>query len=290
VRLLKMGIPKGSLENKTVELFRKSGWKIGINGRSYFPSIDDEEMKCPLVRAQEMSRFVEIGTLDLGLTGRDWILENDSDVVVVRDLIYSKVSQRPARWVLVVAEDSSIRRLEDLREKKIFTELTNFTRKFFTERNIPVQVEFSWGATEGKVIEGLADAVVEVTETESTIKANGLRIVEELLETHPQLIANRQSWQDPWKREKIEQVSLLLGGALQAETMVGLKMNVSKGNLKKVVDILPSITAPTIANLYQSEWFAIETIISEEIVRDIIPKLQKRGAVGIIEYPLNKVI
>jgi len=290
VRRLKVGIPKGSLENKTVELFRKSGWKIGINGRSYFPSIDDEEMKCTLVRAQEMSRFVEIGTLDLGLTGRDWILENDSDVVVVRDLIYSKVSQRPARWVLVVAEDSSIRRLEDLREKKIFTELTNFTRKFFSERNIPVQVEFSWGATEGKVIEGLADAVVEVTETESTIRANGLRIVEELLETHPQLIANRQSWQDPWKREKIEQVSLLLGGALQAETMVGLKMNVSKENLKQVVKILPSITAPTIANLYQSEWFAIETIISEEIVRDIIPKLQKKGAVGIIEYPLNKVI
>jgi ATP phosphoribosyltransferase len=290
VKRLKVGIPKGSLENKTVELFRKSGWKIGINGRSYFPSIDDEEMKCTLVRAQEMSRFVEIGTLDLGLTGRDWILENDSDVVVVRDLIYSKVSQRPARWVLVVAEDSSIRRLEDLREKKIFTELTNFTRKFFSERNIPVQVEFSWGATEGKVIEGLADAVVEVTETESTIRANGLRIVEELLETHPQLIANRESYQDPWKREKIEQVSLLLGGALQAETMVGLKMNVSKKNLKKVVKILPSITAPTIANLYQSEWFAIETIISEEIVRDIIPKLQKRGAVGIIEYPLNKVI
>ena len=290
MRRLKVGIPKGSLENKTVELFRKSGWKIGINGRSYFPSIDDEEMKCTLVRAQEMSRFVEIGTLDVGLTGRDWILENDSDVVVVRDLIYSKVSQRPARWVLVVAEDSSIKRLEDLREKKIFTELTNFTRKFFSERNIPVQVEFSWGATEGKVIEGLADAVVEVTETESTIRANGLRIVEELLETHPQLIANRQSWQDPWKREKIEQVSLLLGGALQAETMVGLKMNVSKENLKKVVKILPSITAPTIANLYQSEWFAIETIISEEIVRDIIPKLQKRGAVGIIEYPLNKVI
>ena len=290
MRRLKVGIPKGSLENKTVELFRKSGWKIGINGRSYFPSIDDEEMKCTLVRAQEMSRFVEIGTLDLGLTGRDWILENDSDVVVVRDLIYSKVSQRSARWVLVVAEDSSIRRLEDLREKKIFTELTNFTRKFFSERNIPVQVEFSWGATEGKVIEGLADAVVEVTETESTIRANGLRIVEELLETHPQLIANKQSWQDSWKREKIEQVSLLLGGALQAETMVGLKMNVSKENLKKVVKILPSITAPTIANLYQSEWFAIETIISEEIVRDIIPKLQKRGAVGIIEYPLNKVI
>ncbi len=290
MRRLKVGIPKGSLENKTIELFKKSGWKIGINGRSYFPSIDDEEIQCTLVRAQEMSRFVETGTLDLGLTGRDWILENESDVVVVRDLIYSKVSQRPARWVVVVTEDSPIRRLEDLREKKIFTELTNFTRKFFSERNIPVQVEFSWGATEGKVIEGLADAMVEVTETGSTIRANGLRIVEELLDTHPQLIANKQSWQDPWKREKMEQISLLLGGALQAETMVGLKMNVSKQDLEKVVEILPSITAPTISNLYQSDWFAVETIISEEVVRDIIPKLQKRGAVGIIEYPLNKVI
>ena len=290
MRRLKVGIPKGSLENKTIELFKKSGWKIGINGRSYFPSIDDEEIQCTLVRAQEMSRFVETGTLDLGLTGRDWILENESDVVVVRDLIYSKVSQRPARWVVVVTEDSPIRRLEDLREKKIFTELTNFTRKFFSERNIPVQVEFSWGATEGKVIEGLADAIVEVTETGSTIRANGLRIVEELLDTHPQLIANKQSWQDRWKREKMEQISLLLGGALQAETMVGLKMNVSKQDLEKVVEILPSITAPTISNLYQSDWFAIETIISEEVVRDIIPKLQKRGAVGIIEYPLNKVI
>jgi ATP phosphoribosyltransferase len=290
VRRLKVGIPKGSLEKKTLELFKKSGWKIGINGRSYFPSVDDEEIQCTLVRAQEMSRFVETGTLDLGLTGRDWILENESDVVVVRDLIYSKVSQRPARWVVVVTEDSPIRRLEDLRGKKIFTELTNFTRKFFSERNIPVQVEFSWGATEGKVIEGLADAIVEVTETGSTIRANGLRIVEELLDTHPQLIANKQSWQDPWKREKMEQISLLLGGALQAETMVGLKMNVPKGDLEKVVEILPSITAPTISNLYQSDWFAVETIISEEVVRDIIPKLQKRGAVGIIEYPLNKVI
>jgi ATP phosphoribosyltransferase len=290
VRRLKVGIPKGSLENKTIELFRKSGWKIGIDGRSYFPSIDDEEIQCTLVRAQEMSRFVEMGTLDLGLTGRDWISENESDVVVVRDLVYSKVSQKPARWVLVVSEDSPIRQLEDLRDKKIFTELTNFTRKFFSERNIPVRVEFSWGATEGKIIEGLADAIVEVTETGSTIRANGLRIVEELLETHPQLIANKQSWQDPWKREKIEQISLLLGGALQAEAMVGLKMNVSKQDLKKVVEILPSITAPTISNLYQSDWFAVETIISEEVVRDLIPQLQKRGAVGIIEYPLNKVI
>jgi ATP phosphoribosyltransferase len=290
VRRLKIGIPKGSLENKTIELFRKSGWKIGISDRSYFPSIDDEEAQCTLVRAQEMSRFVEMGTLDLGITGKDWVLENSSDVIVVRDLVYSKISQRPARWVLVVAEDSPIRKLEHLRGKKIFTELTNFTRRFFSDRNIPVDVEFSWGATEGKVIEGLADAIVEVTETGSTIRANGLRIVDELLETYPQLIANKQSWQDPWKREKIEQFSLLLQGALGAETMVGLKMNVSKGNLEKVVEILPSITAPTISNLYQSDWFAVETIISEDIVRDIIPKLQKRGAVGIIEYPLNKVI
>jgi len=290
VRRLKIGIPKGSLENKTIELFRKSGWKIGISDRSYFPSIDDEEAQCTLVRAQEMSRFVEMGTLDLGITGKDWVLENSSDVIVVRDLVYSKISQRPARWVLVVAEDSPIRKLEHLRGKKIFTELTNFTRRFFSDRNIPVDVEFSWGATEGKVIEGLADAIVEVTETGSTIRANGLRIVDELLETYPQLIANKQSWQDPWKREKIEQFSLLLQGALGAETMVGLKMNVSKENLEKMVEILPSITAPTISNLYQSDWFAVETIISEDIVRDIIPKLQKRGAVGIIEYPLNKVI
>jgi ATP phosphoribosyltransferase len=290
VKRLKIGIPKGSLEKKTIELFRKSGWKIGISDRSYFPSINDEEVQCTVVRAQEMSRFVEMGTLDLGITGKDWVLENASDVVVVRDLVYSKVSQRPARWVLVVAEDSPIRKFEDLRGKKIFTELTNFTRKFFSDRNISVDVEFSWGATEGKVIEGLADAIVEVTETGGTIRANGLRIVDELLETYPQLIANRESWQDPWKREKIEQFSLLLQGALGAETMVGLKMNVSKENLEKVVELLPSITAPTVSNLYQSDWFAVETIISEDIVRDIIPKLQKRGAVGIIEYPLNKVI
>ena len=290
MKTLKFGIPKGSLQKATLHLFEKSGWKINVNGRSYFPEINDAEIECALCRAQEMSRFVEMGTLDLGLTGKDWILENDSDVVVVVDLVFSKVSQRPARWVLVVTEDSPIRRLEDLRGKKIFTELTNFTRKFFSERNIPVQVEFSWGATEGKVIEGLADAIVEVTETGSTIRANGLRIVDGLLETHPQLIANKQSWKDSWKREKIEQISLLLGGALQAETMVGLKMNVSKEDLEKVVEILPSITAPTISNLYQSEWFAVETIISETVVRDIIPKLQKKGAVGIIEYPLNKVI
>jgi ATP phosphoribosyltransferase len=290
VSLLKLGIPKGSLENATIELFRKSGWKISVSSRSYLPTVDDDTLRCTLVRAQEMSRFVEMGTLDAGLTGRDWILENNSDVVVVQDLVYSKVSTVSARWVLVVAEDSPIRTLKDLEGKKIFTELVNFTKRYFAERKVKVDVEFSWGATEGKVIEGLADAIVEVTETGSTLRANGLRIVEELMKTNTQLIANKGAYQDPWKREKIEQISLLLQGALRAEGMVGLKMNVSANDLKGVMEILPSITAPTVSNLFQSDWFAIETIISEKVVRELIPQLQKRGAVGIIEYPLNKVI
>ena len=288
--LLKLGIPKGSLENATIELFKKSGWKISVSSRSYFPSVDDDELRCTLVRAQEMSRFVEMGTLDAGLTGKDWILENDSDVVVVQDLVYSKISTVSARWVLVVAEDSPIRSLKDLEGKKIFTELVNFTKRYFAERKINVDVEFSWGATEGKVIEGLADAIVEVTETGSTLRANGLRIVEELLKTNTQLIANKESYQDPWKREKIAQISLLLQGALRAEGMVGVKMNVSANDLKGVMEILPSITAPTVSHLFETDWFAVETIISEKVVRELIPKLQKRGAVGIIEYPLNKVI
>ena len=290
MKVLKLGIPKGSLENATIELFRKSGWKISVSSRSYFPLVDDEEIRCTLVRAQEMSRFVEMGTLDVGLTGKDWILENGSDVMVVQDLVYSKTSASPARWVLVVTEDSPIRKLKDLEGKKIFTELVNFTKKYFAERKINVAVEFSWGATEGKVIEGLADAIVEVTETGSTLRANGLRIVEELMVTNTQLIANKQSYQDSWKREKIEQVSLLLQGALRAEGMVGLKMNVSANDLKSVTEILPSITAPTISNLFQTDWFSVETIISEKVVRELIPQLLKRGAVGIIEYPLNKVI
>lgn len=290
MKMLKIGIPKGSLENATIELFRKSGWKITVSSRSYFPMVDDDEIRCTLVRAQEMSRFVETGTLDVGLTGKDWIMENDSEVVVVQDLIYSKTSASPARWVLVVAEDSPIRQLKDLRGKKIFTELVSFTKRYFAERNIEVDVEFSWGATEGKVIEGLCDAIVEVTETGSTLRANNLRIVEELLQTNTQLIANREAYQDPWKREKIEQISLLLQGALRAEGMVGLKMNVPANDLKGVIEILPSITAPTVSNLFQNDWFSVETIISEKIVRELIPKLQKRGAVGIIEYPLNKVI
>lgn len=290
MKLLKLGIPKGSLEKATIELFRRSGWKITMDSRSYFPSIDDPEIRCTLVRAQEMSRFVEMGALDVGLTGKDWILENASDVVVAQDLVYSKATQQPARWVLVVAEGSPVKRVEDLKGKKVFTELVNFTRSYFAKKGIQVDVEFSWGATEAKVVEGLADAIVEVTETGSTIKANGLRIVEELMTTSPQLIANKKAWQDPWKREKIEQIARLLKGALDAEGMVGLKMNVPKDRFEEVMKILPSITAPTVADLYNQAWVSVETVMSEQEARELIPQLVKKGAVGIIEYPLNKVI
>ena len=290
MKLLKLGIPKGSLEKATIELFRRSGWKITMDSRSYFPSIDDTEIRCTLVRAQEMSRFVEMGALDVGLTGKDWILENESDVLVVRELVYSKATQQPARWVLVVTESSPVKRVEDLKGKKVFTELVNFTRAYFAKKGIKVDVEFSWGATEAKVVEGLADAIVEVTETGSTIKANGLRIVEELMTTTPQLIANKKAWQDPWKRDKIEQIAKLLKGALDAEGMVGLKMNVPKERFEEVMKILPSITAPTVADLYNQAWVSVETVMSELEARELIPQLIKKGAVGIIEYPLNKVI
>jgi len=290
VEKLKLGIPKGSLHNATVALFKRSGWRIDINGRSYFPDINDDTIECVICRAQEMSRYVESGTLDAGLTGQDWISENESDVRVVEDLIYSKVSQRPARWVLAVPYDSDIRKLEDLAGKKIATELVNFTRKYFAERGINVEVEFSWGATEAKVVSGLADAIVEVTETGSTIRAHGLKIIHKLLQTNPQLIANHAVWANPEKREKIKQIALLLKGALQAEKMVGLKMNVPKKRLEQVVEILPSLNAPTVSPLYQSDWFAVETVVSSYVVRDLIPELLKNGAEGIVEYPLNKVI
>ncbi len=289
-KVLKLGIPKGSLEKATIELFEKSGWRIKLSSRNYFPEVDDDELSCSICRAQEMSRYVESGVLDAGITGKDWIMENDSDVVVVEDLIYSKVSKRPTRWVLAVPGDSDIRSLEDLQGKKISTELVNFTRRYFAERGIDVQVEFSWGATEGKVVSGLADAIVEVTETETTIRAHGLRIIHELMTSNTQLIANRQSWEDPWKREKIENMALLLQGALRADRIVGLKMNVPNDRLQAVIDILPSLNAPTIASLYQQEWCSVETVISEHQVRDLIPRLIKAGAEGIIEYSLNKVI
>ncbi len=290
MKKLKLGIPKGSLEAKTVDLFKMAGWRISYDERSYFPDIDDEEISCTLVRAQEMSRYVEDGTLDLGLTGKDWIIENDSNVVEVQDLIYSKASVRQARWVLVVREDSPIRALKDMEGKRISTELVKFTERYFRERNINVHVEFSWGATEAKVVEGLVDAIVEVTETGSTIKANKLRIVHELMKTNTKLIANTDAWDDPWKRKKIEQIRTLLNGSLLAMGKVGLKLNVSKENLGRVVILLPSLKAPTISGLYSNDWYAVETIVSANIVRDLIPLLQEAGAEGIIEYPLNKVI
>ncbi|MBN2282519.1 MAG: ATP phosphoribosyltransferase [Deltaproteobacteria bacterium] len=288
--LLKLGIPKGSLEASTVELFKKAGWRITYDSRSYFPDIDDDEINCSLVRAQEMSRYVEQGTIDLGLTGRDWIIENGSDVMVVQDLVYSKSTARQARWVLVVREDSPIATIEDLEGKKISTELVNFTTMYFRDRNINVQVEFSWGATEAKVVEGLVDAIVEVTETGSTLRANKLKIIHELMKTNTQLIANRNAWKDPWKRNKITQINTLLQGSLSATNKVGLKLNVSRENLGRVVLLLPSLKAPTTSALYNEEWFAVEAIVDKDIVRELIPILQDAGAEGIIEYPLNKVI
>ncbi len=290
MNVLKLGIPKGSLEKATIELFEKSGWRIKLSSRNYFPEVDDDELTCSICRPQEMSRYVEQGVLDAGITGKDWILENDSDVVVVDNLIYSKVSKKPTRWVIAVPGDSEIKTLEDLEGKKISTELVNYTRKFFQERNINVDIEFSWGATEAKVVSGLADAVVEVTETESTIRAHGLKIIYEMMSSNTQFIANRKAWEDPWKREKIENIALLLQGALRADKIVGLKMNVSEEKLDEVIGLLPSMNAPTIAHLYHKNWYSVETVISEHQVRDLIPRLLKSGAEGIVEYSLNKVI
>ena len=290
MKQLILGIPKGSLQESTLRLFRQSGWKISLSDRNYFPEINDACISCSICRAQEMSRYVENGTFDVGLTGRDWILENDSKIHVVTDLVYSKVSQRPARWVLAVPMDSSIQSEEDLEGKKVATELVNFTQRYFKSKGVNVDVEFSWGATEAKVISGLCDAIVEVTETGSTMRANGLRIVEELMQSNTQLIANLDAWQDPWKRDKIEHIALLLQGALRAEGLVALKMNVPQERIEGVIEILPSLNAPTIAHLYQSDWLSVETVVSKDEVRELIPKLIKRGAEGIIEYSLNKVI
>jgi len=287
---LRLGIPKGSLQDSTIKLFANSGWKIRLHHRNYFPDIDDPDVECTLCRAQEMPVYIEDGTLDVGLTGKDWILENEADVDKVCELVYSKTSNRPARWVLAVASDSPYRRPEDLQGKKIATELENFTRKYFQEADIPVEVEFSWGATEAKVASGLADAIVEVTETGTTIKAHGLRIIAELMQTSTQLIANKEAMREEWKRSKIDQMSTLLQGALRAERLVGLKMNVRREGLEEVMAMLPSLTSPTIADLYEEGWLSVEIVVEESVVRDLIPKLRSSGVEGIIEYPLNKVI
>ncbi len=287
---LKLGIPKGSLQDATISLFARSGWKIHLHSRNYFPEINDPAINCSICRAQEMARYVEAGTLDAGLTGKDWVMEYESDVHVVSDLVYSKVSSRPARWILAVAGDSPYRRPEDLAGKKISTELVNFTKRYFQAAGIPVDVEFSWGATEAKVVEGLADAIVEVTETGSTIKAHGLRIIAEMMQTNTQLIANKAAWANPVKRAKIEQIDMLLKGALRAEKLVGLKMNVPQARVDDIMSVLPSLTSPTVAHLLNSDWLSVEIVVEENVVRDLIPDLVQRGAEGIIEYSLNKVI
>jgi ATP phosphoribosyltransferase len=287
---LKLVIPKGSLEQATIDLFRRAGWNINVSPRSYFPTVDDDEIIMARLRAQEISRYVEAGTFDAGLTGKDWVLENGSNVQVIDDLVYSKVSQNPARWVLAVDAESTYQTPEDLEGKRIATELVRFTGKFFAERGVNVEVEFSWGSTEAKVNEGVVDAIVDVTETGSTLRANGLRIIHTLLTTNTQFIVNRAAYADPFKREKVDQIHLMLQAALEARKMVGLKMNVPKEHLDHVVSLLPSLNAPTVSGLYKSDWFAVESVVSEEVVRSLIPKLLKAGAMGIIEFSLNKVL
>ncbi len=287
---LKLGIPKGSLEKATIELFDKAGWNIKTSSRSYFPTSDDDELSCSLVRPQEMAKVLERGKLDVGIAGRDWVKENDSDVVEIGEMVYSKVSRRPARWVLVVGPDSKVEKPEDLEGATISTELVGFTTRFFADKGINVDVEFSWGATEAKILKGLCDAIVEVTETGSTIKANNLRIVCDLMESVPVLIANKDAWNDPWKRGKIERIFTMLKSALAAEGMVGIKMNAPGDKVEAIIKLLPSLNQPTVAHLYNSDWLSIETIMPENQVRKIVPELMELGAEGIVEYPLNKII
>ena len=286
---LKLGIPKGSLQEATVRMFKKAGFNLGISERSYFPSIDDDDMEVILFRAQEMSRYVEDGILDVGITGNDWILENSSNVVRVEELIYAKQSMRPVRWVLAVPEASKIKKVKDLKGKKVATELVNVTKNYLKKNGVKANVEFSWGATEVKAAVGV-DAIVEVTETGSSLRANKLREVATVCQSTTQLIANRKSWMIPWKRHKIENLALLLKGAILAEEKVGLKMNVLKKDLKAVLSLLPALKKPTIAELSDPAWADVDTIIDEKTVKYLIPQLKRAGAQGIIEYPLNKVI
>jgi ATP phosphoribosyltransferase len=286
---LKLGIPKGSLQDATVALFERAGWRIAANGRSYFPAIDDAEIECMLVRAQEMARYVEKGALDAGLTGNDWVMENETDVEYVTSLTYSKVSRQKVRWVLCVPEDSPFQKPEDLAGKVIATELVEFTKRYFASKNIPVKVEFSWGATEVKP-PTLADAIVEVTETGSSLRANRLRIIETLMESETQLIANKASYKDEWKRKKIENISLMLNAAIAAQGRVGLMMNAPKEKLEAIVAQLPALNSPTISHLSDPAWVALNTIIDETVVREVIPALKAAGATGIVEYPLSTVV
>ena len=286
---LKLGIPKGSLQDATIALFERAGWRISANGRSYFPGIDDDEIECMLVRAQEMARYVEKGALDAGLTGNDWVMENETDVEYVTSLTYSKVSRQKVKWVLCVPEDSPFQKPEDLAGKVIATELVEFTKRYFAGKNIPVKVEFSWGATEVKP-PTLADAIVEVTETGSSLRANRLRILETLMESETQLIANKAAFKDEWKRKKIENISLMLNAAIAAQGRVGLMMNAPKDKLDAIVAELPALNFPTISHLSDPAWVAVNTILEEAVVRDVIPKLKAAGATGIVEYPLSKVV
>lgn len=287
--LLMLGLPKGSLEDATLSLFAKAGFRITKSSRSYKPSIDDAELDGRFVRAQEMSRYVEHGFFDCGLTGYDWVVENGSDVVEVCDLIYSRASNVISKWVLVVPEDSPVRSVKDLQGRRIATEVVNITRNYLEKHGVQAEVEFSWGATEVKVPD-LVDAIVDLTETGNSIRANKLRIVDVLLETNTKLIANRQAWEDPAKRRKIESIALLLQAALAAYQKVGLKLNIRKSSVDEVVQTLPALRNPTVSQLSDPDWVALEVIIDETIVREIIPTLKAHGAEGIIEYPLNKVV
>jgi ATP phosphoribosyltransferase len=286
---LKFGLPKGSLQDATIEKMAKAGFNISISSRSYIPTVDDDELEIRLIRAQEISRYVEHGYLDCGITGYDWVIENGSKVHEVGEFLSSKATHRPARWVLAVPENSKIKSVKDLNGKRIATEVVNLTKKYLKKNGVKAEVEFSWGATEVKAHE-LVDAIVEVTETGSSLRANHLRIVDELLVSTPRLIANLDSWKDSWKRKKIETLAMLLKGALEAEAKVGLKMNIAEKNLAKLLRELPALRNPTISSLSLKGWVAVETIIDEHIVRELIPQLKAAGAEGIIEYPLNKVV
>jgi len=288
-KILKLGLPKGSLQESTLKLFKKAGYHITVSGRSYYPSFDDSEIEAMLIRAQEMARYVEAGVLDCGLTGKDWIMEQNAEVHEIAELIYAKEGLSPVKWVIAVPNDSKIKTLKDLNGKRIATELVGFTKRYLKSKGVKAEIDFSWGATEVKPPH-LADAIVEITETGASLKANNLRIIETILQSSTRFIANKKAWHDKWKRQKMENIAMLLKGALAAEVKVGLKMNVPMKSLKRLMTLLSAMHSPTISALSDEGWYALEVMIEEKIVRDIIPKLKKAGASGIVEYQLNKVI